>query len=700
MSEVKLLYYDKFLESLIKLPQGTQKKVLDFQKKFKKDSKSSGIHLEPISTFKDPSLRSARIDQTYRAILKSFNNGNIYYLMWVDHHDKAYQWASNKVFDWNENTQTVQVFTDPDTTPPPNFRSTNTSEVEGKFSDYSDKELIKLGVPQVLMPAIRNVKNDEDFLELEGYLPEGIYENLFDLLTGGDIEKLISEVEEGKVKDEALEAQMESINNQRNFIELTDDQLLNEVLTGSLEKWKIFLHPEQRKLVNKDYSGSVKVTGGAGTGKTVAAIHRLKFLVEKNPGKEILFTTYTKALTENLIKAAESLKVDLSNVKIANVDAIAFELAQKFKIIPQDSKILEFNSKESAEDLWNMLIDDNLISYDVNFLEAEFSDVILNNNVANLREYLRTSRTGRGKPILRRQRKELWDVFEKYNNLRRGKNYLYKAELFNRVSNYFNENEIRPYEFCIVDELQDFSSVELRLIRSFVEKKRNDLFIVGDPLQKIYDRKLNFTKAGINIRGKKSQRLKVNYRTTEEIKLLAISIVQNCHYDNFEGEEEAKTGYISLRHGARPEYSVFKSKDQEIEYVIEKVKDLINQGYDYSDIVVSSRIKKEYRYFKNNLHQSNIPYYEYERGNLVGDPKGIALMSFHNLKGLEFKHVILVDVNDRNCPYLPHGFETFDETEEESLIRNERSLLYVAISRAVHNVIITGTGRRSEIIKV
>ncbi len=700
MNAVKLFHGDKFLDSLIKLPKGTQKKILDFDKKFRKDSKSAGIHLEPISTFKDPTLRSARIDQTYRVILKSFDGGNIYCLMWVDHHDKAYQWAANKIFDWNENTQTVQIFANPDTTPPPVFKVSDKDLNSGVFQQYNDKELVRLGVPSVLLPLLRSVKHGDEFLELQSYLPEGIYENLFELLTGGDIEKLIFEVEEGKVKEEALEEQMKSINNQRNFIEVTDDELLNEVLTGSLEKWKIFLHPEQRKLVNKDFSGSVKVTGGAGTGKTVAALHRLKYLVGKESGAKILFTTYTKALTGNLTEAAKGLNINLSQVSINNIDAVAFDLAQKFDLISRESKIIDFNSSESSEDLWNNLIENNLISYDISFLEAEFTDVILNNNVSNLRDYIRTSRTGRGKPILRKQRKELWEVFEMFRDLRRRKNCYYKAELYNKLSNYLIENKITPFDYCIVDELQDFSNVELRLIRSFVEEKENDLFMVGDPLQKIYERKLNFSKAGINIRGKKSQRLKVNYRTTEEIKRLAISIVQDCHYDNFEGEEEEKTGYVSLRHGSKPEYTVFKSKDQEIQHIVTKVQDLRTQGFSFSDIVISSRTRNGYKDFKTALHQANLPYYEYERGKKIGDSNGIPLLTFHNIKGLEFKHVLLVDVNDRSCPKLPHDFESYEEGEKENYYRNERSLLYVAISRAVYNVIITGTGRKSEMINL
>lgn len=700
MERVKILHYHKYLESFIELPKTIQKKVIDFENKFRKDSKSSAIHLEPISTFKDPTLRSARIDQTYRAILKTFNNGNIFYLLWVDHHDKAYRWAENKVINWNGETQSLQIFDDPQVTPVPTFDSESYSK-ETLFDSFSDKDLLRLGLPEIILPSVRKIKLEEDLYKLENFLPEGVYENLFYLAAGDDIEKLITEVEEGKVKDDALEKQVESLNNQRSFIEFSDEDIFEEVINKGLDKWKYFLHPEQRKLVNKDFSGSFKVTGGAGTGKTVAAIHRLKYLVEKsNPGEKILFTTFTKALTTNLVESAKSLDIDLSHVTIQNIDSLANEMAKKYNLIPPSSRILEYENGKSR-DIWDKLLEENLVPYDADFLEKEYCDVVLNNNVKDLRDYIRTYRVGRGTPISRRKKKEIWEFFLIFKKLKEKDNYFYKSELYNKLADHLKNEGITPFAHCIVDELQDFSNTELRLVRSLVEEKSNDLFMVGDPLQKIYDRRINFSRgAGIIVRGKKSKRLRVNYRTSEEIRRLALSIVKEIKFDDFDGEEEKKTGYVSLFHGEKPTYELYKSKGEEVDQLLNKIKEIVNQGFGLDEMAISSRFRNGYNEFLKTLHERNIPYCEYKNGSKVGDASGISLMTFHNIKGLEFKHVFLVDVNERSCPFLPSNFDYLPEEEQEVHIRSERSLLYVAISRAIEKVEISGVGERAELISI
>ncbi len=701
MSGVKLFVSDKYWESFTQLPKAIQLKAVEFTKKFREDSKQSSIHLEPILTFKDSTLRSARIDQTYRAILKSFDNGNIFYLMYADHHDKAYKWAENKVFKWNQNTQVMQVFANPQVTETPVFEKEGNDKLNGLFADYKDEELIRLGLPDVLMPLVRNVTDLNYLDKIQRYLPEDIFENLFYLADGANISNLILEIEEGKVQEENLEKQAESLNNQRNFIQLTNDDIFNEVLEGGLDKWKYYLHPSQRKLVNKDFSGSIKVTGGAGTGKTVAAIHRLKYLVENSKsGAKILFTTFTRALTSNLVDSAKMLKIDLSHVTIKNIDALAFDMANDFQLISSNSKILDYDEKQT-EKLWENLLRDNLIPYDIDFLEKEYCDVILNNNVTTLNDYIRTYRTGRGKAISRRQKKELWEYFQLFKELKARNNYYYKAELYNILSDYLKEKNLTPFENCIVDELQDFSNAELRLLRALVEEKSNDLFMVGDPLQKIYDRKINFTRgARINVRGKKSQRLRINYRTTEEIKRLALSIIKDLAYDNFDGEEEEKSGYVSLFHGIKPVYKIFKTKDEEINTLIEKIKSLRDQGYSLSELAITSRTRNGYKDFRSALHNADIPYCEFQSGNKIGDIDGLPLLTFHNIKGLEFKQVFLVDVNERNCPLIPQSFEYYSEEEKENHLRSERSLLYVAISRAIQNVEISGIGSKSEMINL
>lgn len=700
---MKLLFYDKFFESLIELPKGIQKKVVEFQKKFRENSKSSGIHLEPIQGFKDSSLRSARVDQTYRAIIKIPEAGETYFLLWVDHHDKAYEWATNKIFQWNDNTQSMQVFTAPEVVEKEveSIQELGLRDDKKLFSDFSDGDLLKIGVPEVLLPSIRIIENLDGLEKIEKFLPQDTFENLFYLADGASIEQLIFEIEEGKTEADSEEEQLGSINNQRSFIELTDDEVFNEILEGNLKKWKYYLHPSQRKLVNGSFTGTVKVSGGAGTGKTVAALHRMKFLAEnKKAGEKILFTTYTRALTENLKKLAVDLEIDMKGITISNIDALAFDLVKDLSLIKQDYKVFGLHSIKTPEEIWEEVLSIELSPFDQEFLSKEYDEVILYHDIKNLEGYLKVPRIGRGKAISRTQRKDVWNLVEKYNKAKASYRFYHKEELYNLLVNFLKSNETKVFDYGLVDELQDFSNVELRVIRSLVPEKANDLFLVGDPLQKIYDKRINFSQAGLNIRGKRSKRLRINYRTTEEIKKLALSIINDEDYDNFDGQKEEKGGYVSLFHGKPPRYTVFHSKNQEIEYVIQEIQSLLEGGYKAEEIAVSSRTKNGLKDFKSALHLKNLPYTEYEQGSKLRHQNGINLLTFHNIKGLEFKQVFLVDVNNRTCPRHFESFDDLPDTEKHTYIKSEKSLLYVAVSRAIQRVEITGIGNKSQLIKI
>lgn len=695
---MKLLFYDKFFDSLINLPKGVQKKVIEFQKKFRENSKSSGIHLEPISTFKDPSLRSARVDQTYRAIIKVPESGDIFYLLWVDHHDKAYDWASNKVFQWNDQTQSMQMFLAPEVL----TEATNQKQVAEQnatfFSKFPQDKLVQIGVPEVLLPSIEKIDNLEDLEQVESYIPDDVFENLFYLLDGANIDQLIYDITEGRADGVSLEDQVNSINNQRNFIELTDDEVFNEILTSGLNKWKYYLHPSQRKLVNGEFNGSVKVSGGAGTGKTVAAIHRLKFLSERiSSTSKVLFTTYTNALADNLNELVKDLEIDTRKVEVRTIDSVVSNLINQFYLIPKDHLVFEWSSIKSSIDFWEEVLSEELTSFSPEFLDREYCDVIIYNDVRDLNTYIRTSRTGRGKPISRRQRREIWSLFERFNEARQEKNIYYRDELFNILTEHLISNNMSIYTHCIVDELQDFSNVELRLVRSLVEDKANDLFMVGDPMQGIYSRKLNFSKVGIRVRGKRSRRLRINYRTTEEIKKLALSVIQDCHYDNFDGEEEERSGYISLFHGKKPTYEIFKTKNEEIEFVSSAVFELIESGYKPQEIAICSRTKDGLKDFRNCLHQLDIPYTDRSSSKMNDS---VNILTLHKIKGLEFKHVFLVDVNNRTLPKLPFDFNEFSKDEQEEYLKREKSLVYVTLSRAIEQVQISGTGNPSKLINL
>lgn len=695
---MKLFIHDKCLEKLFELPKSTSKKVLEFQKKFRDNSKSAAIHLEPINAFKDQSLRTARIDQKYRAIIRVPQTGDSYYMLWVDNHDEAMDWAKNKVFEWNELTQTAQIFTSPEILEQIVEKKPLPS---GLFGSYSPDDLMKLGVPESLIPLVNGINDLIGLEAAEKHLPADVFENLFYLTDGVNIQQLILEINEGKAKSSNIDEQLNSVNNKRFFVEV-NDALMDDIINGDLSKWQIFLHPTQRILVEATFNGSVKITGGAGTGKTVVALHRLKYLGDQktsSDSRKILFTTFTNALTSNLDNLARKLQVDLSKTVITNIDSLVKDLAIESKLISKATRILDmFNSKTSQE-VWEEVLESNLTEFDARFLQGEHQNVILFNNLKDLQSYLTTSRIGRGKPLTRKQKMEIWSLVEKYNFTKKSNNLVDRSELFNMVTDQFKSVKVKPFRNLIADEIQDLSNVELRFLRSLVEEKDNDLFLVGDPYQKIYSKKINFSAAGISIRGNRSKRLRINYRTSEEIRRLAITTVKGLNYDDFDGQVEDLKGYLSLFHGEKPTYDIYKTKSEEIESVVAQINELQGMGLKYCDIAIGFRTKEALKEVKTTLHNLKIPYND-NTTSVVNSSEGVVLSTFHGLKGLEFKVVILSDINNRTCPLLFAGFNELEEQEKKDYINSEKSLVYVAMTRAIKLLRMTGTGIKSELIKV
>ena len=693
-------FFDKFTE----LPRNVQQNVRDFQKKFRQNSQSSAIHLESITQFKDSSLKTARVNQEYRAVVGALGQDN-YMLLYVDKHDKAYRWAQNKKFVWNEHTQTCQIIPidiQQEETYVEESGNSNNATAESPFCDITDNQLLSIGVPEELTGIVRNIRNFDDLDKAEKKLPQDAFENIFDVMDGNDISSIIANIEEGKAKEG--EDTLLSSNNRRRFIEITTDEELARIMDEGMEKWQLFLHPSQRKLVDSDYNGSTKVSGSAGTGKTIAAIHRLKYLCQSNMFGKVLFTTYTTALVDNLRVLVEKMSIDKQKYALNNIDKVLLEVAKEYKILPEDFHVLDYSGDKESLALWSEVLDQNISEFDEQFLYSEYIDVIIYNNNKDMKSYLLQPRTGRTKPITRKQRVEIWKLKEQYEALKQERKKVDRLELFNMAANYMKEHQIHPYSHVIADEFQDFSNPELRFLRQLVAEGRNDLFLTGDPYQCIYSgRKINFTAAGINIRGKKSKKLKVNYRTTEEIKRMAVAVVKGEKYDDMDGGEENNKGYISLVHGEKPCYRIFASSNEEVEHVMKVVAECENNGISLNHICITARTRALYKDVVDGLHQNDIPYQELKGGNATGNKEGISLCTFHSLKGLEFRIVILVGVTERSMPSKETSgkpFSMMDVPERKEYLMGIRSLLYVAITRARQMVFISGWGEATGLLEV
>ena len=569
---MRLFLSETFFDAVFKLPKKIQDKIVAFQRKFREDNTSAGIHLEPIAQFKNSTLRTARVDDNYRVVVGVLDGEN-YSLLYVGDHEDAYRWGKNKRFVWNEHTQACQLITIEETQEQIVVQGHDANKVS-IFEGISEEKLLKIGVLQDIIARVRNINTLDDLDVLEPILPVDAYENIFNIMDGEDINSIIAAIEEGQAKEN--EDKLLSDNNKRRFVEITDDDALQRIIDQGMDKWQIFLHPSQRKLVNAEYKGTMKVSGGAGTGKTVAALHRLKHLCE-NPNAKVLFTTYTKTLSINLADSIEKLAIPKNKYILNNIDRVLLDTAEKYKV-KEEYKVLDYSGDEKSLKLWREVLETEITEYDEQFLYDEYIDVIVYFGNKDVKQYMMQPCVGRTKALSRKQRIEIWKLVEKYIALKKERRVVDRLELFNETTNYLNENNIHPYTNVIADEFQDFSNPELKFWRALVPEGKNDLFLTGDPIQRIYNgRKINFGAAGINVRGVRSRKLKINYRTTEPIKRVAIGVVKGVDYDDMDGGKESINGYVSLIHdGVAPQYKIVDDANSEVQQVVEWMKECLD----------------------------------------------------------------------------------------------------------------------------
>lgn len=686
---MRLFLSDTCYEPLLALPKKIQTKVVNFQRKFRECTTANGMHLEPIAQFNDPSMRTARIDDNYRAVIGLIDDNA--YLLYVGTHENAYNWGIRKKLVWNDHTQACQLVTIHQISE--TVVKTDESEEIYPYADVLDEQWLKIGVPEELIAQVKLIKSLDDLELLEEYLPTDAFENIYNLLDGENIDDIIAEIEDGQAKEN--EDQLLSNNNKRRFVELTDDDALQRILDNDMDKWQLFLHPSQQKLVDADYKGTMKVSGGAGTGKTVAALHRLKHL-SGNPEAKILFTTYTRTLRENLEKLVKKMGINRSRCTLSNIDQVLIETARQYNI-KDGYKILDYSGDEESLKLWREVLETEVTEFDEKFLYDEYIDVIVYFGNTDVKSYMMQQRVGRTKALSRKQRIEIWKLVEKYIELKQERKVVDRLELFNETTRYLNDNNIRPYTNVIADEFQDFSNPELKFLRALVAEGRNDLFLTGDPMQRIYSgRKINFGAAGINVRGVRSRRLKINYRTTEPIKKVAVSVIKGITFEDMDGGTESMNGYVSLIHGGeKPIYKIVGNATDEVTQTVEWVNECINNQINANDICIAAPSMGLMKELQSYLHTNGIAYKVLKGTSKQGANNGISLCTLHSLKGLEFKVVVLIGINERNIPSKVtegYPFTGMDALDKKEFLSSKRSLLYVAITRARQLVYMVGYG--------
>ena len=694
--DVKVVIGDTFLESFARLPSQAQKHTSDFLVKFRSNPTSAAIHYEKIASKLDKKVWSVRVDDTYRGIVIREEETGVFMLIWVDHHDEAYKWAARKRCNINPFTGTIQLYTVQEIV--------ETVKAACIFGEVTKEEYLQLGVPEEQVDYVRSLTSREAFLASKNILTPDVFEGLSWLLEDIPAQEVIEMMQAERDKSEPkagdLRTALESAENQRFFRVVEGEEDLQAMLGRPLEKWRVFLHPTQRRIVNKDYSGSARTTGGAGTGKTVVAMHRARRLAAGLKGHErVLFTTFTANLAadirDNLSKICSH--EELRHIEVINLDAW---VGNFMRTAGYDARI-EYN-ESALRVTWEEAIGEAMaedMGLPADFYAEEWARVVIPQHAMNLAKYIRCSRNGRGVRLDRQKRQQVWKVFEIYQRKMKaaGKRDVHWA--MDECRTLIEKQHKTLYPHIIVDEGQDFSRIALELIRGIAgESHPNDIFIVGDSHQRIYRHKTVLSKCGIEVRGRSSI-LRINYRTTEETRAYAFSILSGIDFDNLDGEALLSDKCQSLTHGEAPVVKNCRSANSELDFIVKHVKKLEANGVPLKDICLTARTHAILDNYIQALTAQGLRCYELKKEK-TDDRKqdGIRLATMHRVKGLEFQYMFVAGMNQGLMP-LKQVILTDDPIAREEAIVSEKCLLYVALTRAQKGAYITSYGKKTEFLK-
>jgi len=695
-----------FLSAFAKLPSQQQRQVRTMIGRFERDSRASGLNYEKIAGAKDPNMRSLRIDGGYRAIVLKPTAGNVHVLLWADKHDDAYQWATRHACTINAETGALQVYQ-------PRQAAKQSTEAPpagspGIFGKLRPRQLVRLGVPADMTPEILEIRGEEALEEVAPRLPVEAYEALFLYMAGETYEQIIldRETPSEPVDTTDFEGALGRDDTRARFVVIDDDRELEEMFSAPLERWRVFLHPSQRRLVERHWNGPVRVLGGAGTGKTVVAMHRARWLARSlPPGARILFTTFTRNLATDIESNLRGICTpdEMKRIEVVNLDRWVYRYLRgkrfRFRLIfgRQQDAWREALAKRPRE-----------LELGDHFYNDEWEQVIQANGVTTREEYLRVARTGRGVRLNRAARAGVWRVFEEYRAQLAERGVMEVADCY-RVATALLEQEradadpatasrSRGFTSVVVDEAQDMVAPAWRLIRGIVPKNRDDLFIVGDAHQRIYSHyRIVLGRYGIEIRGR-SRKLRLNYRTTEETRRWAASLLDGYSIDDLDGGADDNRGVRSIAHGPEPHLQGFATRDEQATWIVHYLKKLLNENEPLRGVCIVARTRHERDALREELAGADLPVEVLEAESPDDASGGVRLATMHRVKGLEFDRMVIASVNDRFVP-LDATVKGLEGPARSAAETAERALLYVAATRAKKELTILSFGSLSPFLE-
>jgi mRNA-degrading endonuclease RelE of RelBE toxin-antitoxin system len=679
---------DTFTDSLARLTGEEQKAVKTTAFDLQVNPASPGMQLHKLDRTKDKNFWSVRVSRDIRLIVHRTEGSLL--LCYVDHHDNAYAWAERRKLETHPTTGAAQLVEVREMvreiTVPRYVEVAQPAPPKPPiFSHVSEGDLLRYGVPPEWLDEVRRATEDT-VLELADHLPKEAAEALLDLATGVT-PQVAQPVTVGTNPFEHPDAQ-------RRFRTVTDVEELARALEYPWDKWTVFLHPAQRQSVERDYGGPARISGSAGTGKTIVALHRAVFLARATPDARVLLTTFSGTLANALRVKLRRL---ISNeprigerLEVHAISAIARRLSELnigHVMIVSRAQVREL-LKEAAADIGGP-------KFSLHFLLSEWEGVVDAWQLDTWEAYRDVVRLGRKTRLPEKQREALWAIFESVRAGLKAKGLITESEMFTRLATHFANSKHPPFEFVVVDEAQDVSVAQLRFLAALGAGRPNGLFLAGDLGQRIFQQPFSWKGLGVDIRGR-SKTLRINYRTSHQIRAQADRLLAP-EVSDVDGNVEDRRGAISVFNGPEPAIQVLDTPEAEIETVSRWLQERTSEGVAPHEFGLFVRSPAEIDRATAAVEEAGLPFKVLDEH--VDTISGhVSVSTMHLAKGLEFRAVAVMACDDEVIPLQERIESVADDADLEEVYNTERHLLYVACTRARDHLLVTSVDPASEFL--
>ncbi|MFF0004576.1 UvrD-helicase domain-containing protein [Streptomyces tibetensis] len=763
----RLSLYQKAEQELYKLDRSVKAKFYDFSHRFRENPHSNGLQLKALKG--DSQIFSARIDDSYRALLTRTGTDEQGDESWlviaVRHRRDVYEQLSVAINRVSGEIEFVDLSVvgesalrragirltpaEPDATSVAEAETAPASGSDAQpeaepaapvsplLAGHSRQLLRELGVAEPLIDLALTLTDTADLDRLVAGAPLLSQDVLYGLAAGMSADEVRAEITAAVASADQIDLGDFGAALARTTVTTIDDALQKVLENGDFQAWKVFLHPTQARLVDRDYSGPARVSGGPGTGKTIVALHRIHHLVRQlKPGRDkpILLTTFTKNLTADLRARLTNLIGDpdlLARVEIAHIDELAYKVVSENSLSGRVKRRVD--DRTALAELRTVLAEfDQQESWEPEYLIEEWEQVILGQSVATRTAYFQTRRAGRGRPLTRPERAAVWKILDEFTARLDKKDIETWGQAAERAARYEMERATHiqarqaykdqvggrdlihrdaeasmsdlkyRYKHIVVDEAQDLRAAHWKMLRAMVAPGDNDMFIAGDTHQRVYDNHVSLGSLGINVRGR-SARLSLSYRTTKEILARALTVMSGETYDDLDDGTDTLSGYRSVLHGPVPELSGYTTWEEELDGLASTLRAWRDElaavengaARDLRGLIavaVPDRDKVS-QVIYHLATKAGLGYAQLTSDGPRGDGE-IHVGTMPRFKGLEYQRLVIVGASDRLVPRMDSidRYRTEDPTRYRRELRKARSMLFVAATRARDALTITWHG--------